>query len=520
MSHQYEDFILTYSIDDLDMRQWVVFHLTKLGKTVLELEYTGQDLDSFHYQLGKVVNPDSQWIMIYSTNYQKLFESSKHLQGVLRQLNDEKRLIIMLTEDIEEPFPCEKILPVFTLSSFAATEQLLWLLAPSKEAPNREDRVPRSHLPLIVPYAVPSYISISLNIVNKKHVYVRIVERFDYYVERVIERSIECNLRIGDKLGRIEELHQLATKNQLNDPKKIVELATKLFNSIFEARLADKFIQLYSTFRSGHIRVELELDTAELPELEGLPWEFIRHPIDKIWLATNPKISFVRNYSTKKGEEIWKDLSMVRLHEIEKLRIALVVSAPKGDEFKGVKFEKVRSALQEFERQGQIVLIDTSVMQDQTTKNLIASALEQKPDILHFIGHGRLKNKKGQVAFTDVLGEGVWISADKFSEQFKGFYHTNTLILQTCESGAISAQASTIIGGLMNRYIPIILAMQYEIPNFIAADFMKAFYESLIIKKEPVDIAVQSGRRGIAVGEIDYNTRDFATPVLFMKVID
>jgi hypothetical protein len=66
--------------------------------------------------------------------------------------------------------------------------------------------------------------------------------------------------------------------------------------------------------------------------------------------------------------------------------------------------------------------------------------------------------------------------------------------------------------------IPVVVAMQYEVSNITASQFAYEFYERLA-KGEPVDIAAQNGRRTIAL-ETRHRKRDFATPVIFMRVRD
>ena len=67
--------------------------------------------------------------------------------------------------------------------------------------------------------------------------------------------------------------------------------------------------------------------------------------------------------------------------------------------------------------------------------------------------------------------------------------------------------------------IPVVVAMQYEVSNISASRFARKFYERLA-KGDPVDIAAQNGRRSLALGPTQFRKRDFATPVIFMRVQD
>jgi hypothetical protein len=58
--------------------------------------------------------------------------------------------------------------------------------------------------------------------------------------------------------------------------------------------------------------------------------------------------------------------------------------------------------------------------------------------------------------------------------------------------------------------------MQYLVPIYIANQFTSCFYEQ-VAKGYPVDVAAQLGRLAIALEPPHYESRDFATPVIFMR---
>jgi hypothetical protein len=114
----------------------------------------------------------------------------------------------------------------------------------------------------------------------------------------------------------------------------------------------------------------------------------------------------------------------------------------------------------------------------------------------------------------------MWVDADRFSEFFTR-HRPGVVMLQACESGALSA-AQAFVGvasRVVQHNIPVVVAMQYEVSNTTASRFAQCFYKKLAVG-EPVDIAAQEGRRAIAQGPAQYQKRDFATPVIFMRVQD
>ncbi len=157
-------------------------------------------------------------------------------------------------------------------------------------------------------------------------------------------------------------------------------------------------------------------------------------------------------------------------------------------------------------------------------KRCIDAVLEQQPHIFHFIGHGCLKNETGeevgQIALVDDLfDEALWVDANFFSGLLNR-YRPGVVMLQACEGGMLSASQAFVgvASKIVQQNIPVVVAMQYEVSNITASRFAYRFYERLA-QDDPVDIAAQNGRRAIALNT-QYQKRDFATPVIFMRVND
>jgi CHAT domain len=153
------------------------------------------------------------------------------------------------------------------------------------------------------------------------------------------------------------------------------------------------------------------------------------------------------------------------------------------------------------------------------------AVLTQAPHILHFIGHGRWQNEArqevGQIAFVDPdFGEAMWVDADYFGELLNQ-HRPGVVMLQACEGGMLSASQAFVgvASKVVQQNVPVVVAMQYEVSNSTASRFARRFYQQLA-EGDAVDIAAQYGRRAIALGPTQYRKRDFATPVIFMRVPD
>ena len=255
-----------------------------------------------------------------------------------------------------------------------------------------------------------------------------------------------------------------------------------------------------------------------MPEIAALPWEFMCVPAKAnsgtIWMGTLPNIVFSRRRSQ------WQPAQPIQLKPYEKLRIALVISAP--PDLPTVVYEPVQEALEKLAIE-QAEKIELLPVLNSANPEAIDTILSKAPHIFHFIGHGRMQNEMqqeiGEIALVDPdFDEAMWVDANYFSELFNQ-HRPGVVVLQACEGGMLSSSQSFVgvASRIIQQNIPVVIAMQYEISNTTATRFSRKFYQSLATDA-PVDISAQNGRRGIALGPTQYKRRDFATPVVFMRV--
>jgi hypothetical protein len=288
-----------------------------------------------------------------------------------------------------------------------------------------------------------------------------------------------------------------------------------LFSILFDERLTADFLSFFHAVKSdsqgAKLRLEISVDDAVLPEIAALPWEFLSVPINLrrgvLWLSTMPDIilSRRRNY--------WDLPTSVELRDGEKLRIGMIVAAPTDLEV--VQYEHIWKQLQA------IVLgwesVELLPLVEYGSRQTLDNLLELKPHIVHFIGHGRFNDGHPEIAFVDNIRRAAnWCR----SEEFAGIFtrHADCLvILQSCETAMLSGEKPFVgvASNLLDQGVPVVVAMQYEVSNVTAQTFAETFYRRLF-DGEPVDIAVQEGRREIAKKK-EHSTRDFATPVLYMR---
>jgi CHAT domain len=309
---------------------------------------------------------------------------------------------------------------------------------------------------------------------------------------KVLEERPASPMRYQEKQEAITELVDRAYKNELNDASDVRQLGEILFDILFSNEaICEDFVRFYTEVvqqKKQFLRVELDIDEEIMPDLAALPWEFMCLPTPAIQLT--------------------KD---------EPLKIVLVVASPSNlCEF---NYQPVKEALYALVAQ-QPERIQILEIVEQADRSAINDVLEKEPHILHFIGHGQLKKteKFGQIALVDrETGKADWIDAVSFGGLFAK-HRPRIVVLQACEGGAgSSSQAfSSVTSKVVQANVPVVLAMQYLVPIFVANRFASCFYEQ-VAKEFPVDVAAQLGRLAIALEPPYYECRNFATPMIFIR---
>jgi hypothetical protein len=362
-----------------------------------------------------------------------------------------------------------------------------------------------------------TYYTFRIRLANDKLVW---VEKWDE--QHQSKGELSRLFRYKEKLEQINTLLQPVLTNELNNSQQARQLGEVLFEAIFDDVLRQEFVNFYQETvrdRKQLLRIELDVDEQTMPDVAALPWEFMCLPasanLGDRWLGTDPSLVFSRRRALPYPAD------PIQLKEGEKLRIALAIAAPKG--LGPVQYEDVQEALASLAKE-QAERIELLPIVNPATPSAIDNLLEQQPHIFHFIGHGQLQNEAReeveQIALMKkVLNTALWMDAGSFSELFNR-WSPGVVLLQACESGMLSpSRAFTgVASKIVQMNIPVVVAMQYEVSNITASQFACEFYERLA-KGEPVDIAAQNGRRAIGL-ETQHRKRDFATPVIFMRVED
>jgi WD40 repeat protein len=290
------------------------------------------------------------------------------------------------------------------------------------------------------------------------------------------------------------------------DERPVRELGQRLF----EAMVAGDVRSLYVASRQrAHeqgsvLRLVLRVRP---PELARLPWEFLFDPGQQDYLGLSmPLVRYSEMLAPRQPLQVALPL-----------RVLGMVARPGDQHSLEIDDEqrRLRIALADLEHEG---LVELSWVSGQTYTTL-EDALDEGPwHVFHFVGHGGYNRdtEEGTLALADHSGRTQWVGADDLSRLFAEHHTLRLVVLNACDtgrSGALDAFSSTA-GAMVRRWIPAVLAMQFEISDLAAIKFAQTFYES-VAKRRPVDDSVMRARRALRLD--NSHTLEWGTPVLYLR---
>ena len=283
----------------------------------------------------------------------------------------------------------------------------------------------------------------------------------------------------------------------------------RLFSSLFDGDVKDLFRSSFADARTGNRGLRIALLLTGAPELRQVPWEFLYD--DPSFMSISTRTPIVR----------YLDLPEARrpLQIALPLRIIGVVSAPSDAEPIDVASEKAKlgQALAPHVQSGAVAI---NWLETPTLPDLLRQLRQADYHVLHYIGHGAYDHDAddGVVLFGDELGRSRRITGVQLGTILQSETSLRLVVLSAVEGGRSSIEApfSGVATSLMEREIPAVIGMQFEITDRSAIVFASEFYAALT-DGYPVDSAMAEARLAIYADENDV---EWATPVLFMSVQD
>ena len=319
-----------------------------------------------------------------------------------------------------------------------------------------------------------------------------------------VKGTFDCELngRLADVLQKVD-----LGRCNLDD---IRDIGSELYSGMFSSK-AEK--EAFSSVRRSVAGDDVALVRLSLPnEFLQLPWEGLYDETFGAFIGTHPNYCIVREPS---GDEGAKD----EVGGFSRRPLSMLVVIPDGS---GLNVEQewhnIEQICEQFPQN-----IKPERFGGRVTPDLLGNRLENANyNIVHFIGHGEVV---GDDSFTIRLndpsgGEEFWMPGETFASLF--FRRSPQLVILNCCLSAAASPQRTLSGiapALLRAGVLGVVAMRYEIPDQVAAEFAGSFYHELLGGRTPgwVDSAVSRARQAIYRNATSSTTRGFITPVLYLK---
>lgn len=256
------------------------------------------------------------------------------------------------------------------------------------------------------------------------------------------------------------------------------------------------------------LRVRLRMGSA--PELAELPWEFLYDAVENQFLSLSVYTPLVRYLDVRRPVQ--------PLAVKPPLRVLVMISSPSGVGDLDVEQEwrQVRDAVADLEARG---LVTFDRLDRATLEELQRRLRREEYHVFHYIGHAGFDevSDDGVLLLEDEQGRSERVSAERLGIILHDESTLRLAILNACE-GARSSRRDPFSGlaqSLVQKGIPAVIAMQYEISDDAAITLSHEFYRALG-EGYPADAALGEARKMISHA----NELEWGTPVLFLRSPD
>jgi hypothetical protein len=293
-------------------------------------------------------------------------------------------------------------------------------------------------------------------------------------------------------------------------------LFTVLFDEKVQRFLMDAMRDSSQTDRitGGRLRVRLCFG-ADALGLRHWPWEFLYCPEEVnergFFFATETDLILSRYHQ--------RSQPLDAIAPGDRLRVLPVVAQPRG-----LPDIRESSFLRPLKRLQQRLPIEFEAVIRQKNIQELRDALQaERPDILHFIGYGRIHNDVPEIALAEGVQGAAWIPEKTFVEYLTEVRSELRLVFLHLCKPSYGSLPEDLIGSfvalaprLLLTRVQAVVAMHYPISNEAAKVFLPKFYEELADGK-PIDEAVFAARQNLVLSlKESYDDHTFGAPVLYM----
>lgn len=258
----------------------------------------------------------------------------------------------------------------------------------------------------------------------------------------------------------------------------------RLFKWLFRGELRT----LYDQAPTGNLSLQILSNRADLKKL---PWEYIQAP-DRA-PAPHRERCVVRLLPTA-GIPTPPPLKLN-----QRIRV-LFVSADPMDQ-SAVPWVDVQASIERAYKSQLPTSVEMKVVEGTTREKLRKTLQQEQFEILHFFGHGVIRQGEGHLVLVDAATQkSDYMSAAQLAILLSG-KGTRLAILSACLSsaGSFDDDFTTVASALLRAGVPAVVANQVSIPTKSVAAFVGALYGKLL-QTGNIDQAVMEGRVQLATG--------------------
>lgn len=316
------------------------------------------------------------------------------------------------------------------------------------------------------------------------------------------------DIELRDFGGGVVRSRQGMRSANVGDIERVRNYGARLFDTVFGAEVQQCLLDSLREARARPdtgLRIRLRLNGA--PELAELPWEYLYRTSKRQFLALTTNTPIVR----------YLDLQDSARPVAVKppLRILAMISSPSDADPLDAEAEwaNLEKAVADLQGRGQVVL---HKLETATLDALRWQLREEAYHVFHYVGHAGYDQtaRRGLLVLEDELGRASPTSAEQLGVVLHEEDTLRLVVLNACEGGRTAPD--DIFAGtaqtLVQKDVPAVVAMQFDISDTAAVTFARDFYRSLAYG-DPVDTAVTQARQAIYAR----NELEWGTPVLYMR---
>lgn len=276
------------------------------------------------------------------------------------------------------------------------------------------------------------------------------------------------------------------------------DVGVQLWEGLLPGELHTKVSEAIEQNANNQVVLQLELPE----ELSSLPWESV-HDTKLRFVSCLPNVSLIHTSPNTRAAEPPELAGPV----------SILVVIPQGS---GLRVEdevaNLESAVAPLRQSVAIQRLDGTANPDK-----IAATIEKHHwHVVHFIGHGRLKNNVVEIRVNDDAGNELWPNSEQFSALFRG-RAPDICVLNCCYGGSTSNvhTMDQVAPALMDAGVQGVVAMRYAIRDTAANRFCQTFYQTLLrgSRTGRIGYATQLARKSLWQNAPADDARSYVTPL-------